>query len=534
MASSISLPKGLIINEDLDAGYHPIQSYNKNAIHTDTDNGHDHNSSFRSSSPIPGLLRSASSILSRSMRLPPGSLRASTLTVITGMIGGGTFTFSYGIYKSGMIAGLIYLLLLSSLICYTTHCIVWCAERNNCPSFRALALKLCGTKVAIFIQVCLCLMLWMVCVSYMTLTKNLLASAVSAINTHNALTSKPVLLLLIASFFPTYLALKRRVSSLRYASLFGLIVIVFSMIFVVVKFVDLCPSSDPNDKNPGFDRKCLLQSVSDHSYWINTDLLDHSYTIALFFGGFAAQFTVLPIYFEMQKRSPLRMTKCIASGFGITCFIYIIVALFGFWTFPNLVDAVKDQNLITLYENDDVIMEILQILLALYVMSTIPLYAHAFRNSIKQLFVSNKHGDHEDTGSDSGSDCDSDNDIIRDVINNPHLVYVPVSPRAKKIMETFQKESNDNNNNKNMELPTLYHALITLLFLGSAFGVAAFANNIGQVNSVIASSMLPIVGFIFPAVCAVRTDGASFTMKAFTCLTALISVFNAVMFFYNF
>ena len=67
----------------------------------------------RSSSPIPELLRSASSMLSQTMKLPPGSLRASTFTVITGMVGGGTFTFSYGVYMAGMWPALLYCLAFS-------------------------------------------------------------------------------------------------------------------------------------------------------------------------------------------------------------------------------------------------------------------------------------------------------------------------------------------------------------------------------------------------------------------------------------
>merc|ERR1712154_177537 len=94
--------------------------------------------------------------------------------------------------------------------------------------------------------------------------------------------------------------------------------------------------------------------------------------------------TWVPIYFEMQKRSPRNMTKCIASGFSITFTIYVLVAFFGYWTFPNLTDPDNDQNLITLYENDTAML-IAQILLALYVMSIIPLFAHAFRKSFNEL-----------------------------------------------------------------------------------------------------------------------------------------------------
>ena len=55
------------------------------------------------SSPISSILSSGSKLLQQSMRvinLEPGSLRASTFTVITAMVGGGTLTIPYGVKLS--------------------------------------------------------------------------------------------------------------------------------------------------------------------------------------------------------------------------------------------------------------------------------------------------------------------------------------------------------------------------------------------------------------------------------------------------
>merc|ERR1711920_213551 len=130
----------------------------------------------------------------------------------------------------------------------------------------------------------------------------------------------------------------------------------------------------------------------------------------------------------------------------------------------------------------------------------------------------------------------NDQDIIEDAIENAHLAYFPVSPEAKKIVEKMherRERKGTMSTMENMELPTFYHALLTISFLGSVFAVSVFAQNIGQVNSILSSTMLPIVCFIFPALCALKTDGASFRMKVLTCFTAFLSVANAIMFFYN-
>ena len=101
---------------------------------------------------------------------------------------------------------------------------------------------------------------------------------------------------------------------MRYASLFGLIVVMGSTAVVVGTYFNWC-SGGHSDDATSVGRECLVESVSNRRYWLNDNVLDHSYTIALFFGGFAAQFTILPIYFEMQKRSPRNMTKCIGTGY---------------------------------------------------------------------------------------------------------------------------------------------------------------------------------------------------------------------------
>jgi len=503
----------------------------------------------RSSSPIPVLLRSASSLLSQSMKLPAGSLRASTFTVITGMVGGGTFTFSYGVYKAGMFAALFYLAVIASLAGYTTHSIVYCAERNNCPSYRSLAKKLFGAKFAIFMQLCLCTLLWMVCISYMTLTRNLLSKSISSLTGGgNHWFDNNVLLLLMASVLPTYLALKRRVSALRYASLFGLIVVICSTSLVVITFFNWCSRSNNDPGDPSEGRECLVDSVMDRNYWYNSHLLGHSYTIALFFGGFAAQFTILPIYFEMQKRSPRNMTKCIGSGFGFTFCIYCFVAYFGYWTYPN--PSKDDQNLINLY-HDYLPMLIAQILLALYVMSVIPLFAHAFRKTLTEIIAArnrkkrlaldrehnvNARGRFGDYGVLEDSEPHTpvcDGKIIEDAVENAHLAWVPTSPEAKKFVERKRKETGTSTLNEDEGLPLLQHVVVTMLFLCSAFAVAVFANNIGQVNSIISSTMLPMTCYIFPFMCTLRTRGASLRMRVLTGTMSVLSVFNAVMFFYD-
>ena len=154
------------------------------------------------------------------------------------------------------------------------------------------------------------------------------------------------------------------------------------------------------------------------------------------------------------------------------------------------------------------------------------------QNSIKVI----NHSDSFTNDSSEDEEGVNDSDIIEDAIENAQLVYYPVSPEAKKMVHQIHQRRERKgtvSNMENMELPTFYHCVVTMGFLISVFAVSIFAQNIGQVNSILSSTMLPIVCFIFPFLICLKTDGASKRMKALTCFTAVLSVLNAAMFFYN-
>lgn len=271
-------------------------------------------------------------------------------------------------------------------------------------------------------------------------------------------------------------ALKRRVSALRYASLFGIGVILWSVVLVVITYFKWCHDVDADDV-ASVGRECLAESVSDDALWFNGYLLGHSYTIALFLGGFAAQFTILPIYFEMKDRTPRNMAKCMAMAFGGTFCIYCFVAYFGFWTFPNLIDFANHQNLTILY-GDYVPMLTVQILLALYVLLVIPLFCHSFRQSLAAMLYSND--DHnvfsseptvstEPTLQSLPSQSMNDNEVQQSTTNHNGLTAEAVAGHNSTASSMPKTES------LSMDLPVASHASCSLLFMASAFGVSLYA-----------------------------------------------------------
>merc|ERR1719361_2793734 len=110
----------------------------------------------------------------------------------------------------------------------------------------------------------------MACISYMTWGKNLLLSSVSTLfGDRNQWFENPILLLLLAGIVPTYLALKRRVSALRYASLYGIIVILIAVFLVIITYFEWCSDDGQiefgdDQHHPSDSRECLADSISNH------------------------------------------------------------------------------------------------------------------------------------------------------------------------------------------------------------------------------------------------------------------------------
>ncbi|ETO22474.1 solute carrier family 38, member 5, partial [Reticulomyxa filosa] len=182
----------------------------------------------------------------------------------------GTLTLSYAIKQSGTVMGLVYLLLTCFGAAYTTNVLVYCSEVCGCNSYRRLAKHLYGGGVAIAMQAALIGLLWSACVSYMTLVKTLLTSAVHIIvgeDNSGVWDDDVILLSLCVAVIVMPLALMRKVSALRYSSMAGLFILCFTCAVVIGLFFSWCNGSPCNvedgDTYCEYHRHCFFKSIAD-------------------------------------------------------------------------------------------------------------------------------------------------------------------------------------------------------------------------------------------------------------------------------
>jgi len=331
-------------------------------------------------SPVVILLDSAKRLDPRE-QLKPGSKRASTLTLVTSMVGGGVLALPYGMYKSGFVTTSLYFFIIGFVASWTAYGLILAGQKTGAKTFYDIAKVLFSGKLAILIELNMIFILVLACVAYLTMVKNLLPWALQVIlhtDEDNIWIGSNFLLPLVTVVVILPLALMRKVAALRYASLCGFSCVIYLLVVIALKFFDYCDTY-------GFG--CLTGKPTAPSVWTQMDYYGigwtgHMYTIPLIICSYTAHPTVLPIYIELQKKSPKDMWVIIVIGHFLAGSVYFGLSSFGYCTFLS---NTKPNFLLNDYhENFLVIFGALGF--CFVCLLAIPLFTQANRRSITTLY----------------------------------------------------------------------------------------------------------------------------------------------------
>lgn len=430
-------------------------------------------------------------------QLKPGSRRASTLTVITSMVGGGTLALPYAMERAGLAMTIFYFLLTMFMCAWSAYALILIGSLTNAHSYYDIALFFFGKRWAVFVELLIVANLALAGVAYMTMVKNLLPKAlVILVHKSDEWDSPEFLLPMVAALIIAPLALMKRVSALRYTSLVGFTLILYLTVTTIVKYFQYC--------NEPYGFGCFETTQEHESVWDNAVLVGgirgHLYTIPVIISSMAAHPTVLPIYIELHKRSPGEMWRVILIGLSITTVIYIVLSVFGYFTF---LDKTRPNYLLNDYHHDTSII-IAAIGLCLVCSLAIPLMMHAARRSITTLVMPKMNTMIQ-------TPLLNDNYGPTDPESSPESGEEGIGTLAKRLVDTpdlaFAKRRDPREVKRaapKAALPTWAHWLITLGLIALCTTVALFMENIGVVLAFLGASTLPMCCYIFPAICIVK------------------------------
>jgi len=456
---------------------------------------HSVNNPTASQSPVVRLLDSVKWLDPRK-QLKSGSKRASTLTLVTSMVGGGVLALPYGMYNSGFFFTSLYFVIIGSIAIWTVYGVILVGQKTNSKTYYDIAKVLFSGRVAILIEIVMVLILVLASVAYLTMVKNVLPRALQVIlNTDegNTWTSANFLLPLVAVFVISPLSLMRKVAALRYASLCGFSFVLYLIVVVALKFFDYC------DK---YGSGCLTSNPTVPSVWTQMNFYGigwtgHMYTIPLIIGSYTAHPTVLPIYIELQKKSPKDMWVVILVGHSLTALVFFGLSAFGYFTFlsdtkPNFLLNDYHHNFLVIFG---------AVGFCLVCILAIPLFTQANRRSITTLYF-------EHFGKETrlkkpllfnhqklSFSCENE-EGKPNLISSPGMVVTPALACAAELPQPIKSPKNLAVFER--KLPMWANLIITFGFLAIEVSVSLYMSNIGVVLAFIGMSCYPLGCYLFP------------------------------------
>jgi len=261
----------------------------------------------------------------------PGSMKGSIFNLVMVTVGSGIITLPYAIKKTGLIPGLIGLILAAFGSYFTVDILIDSASISESRllvlsvdmqekltlSYSQLAELTLGTKGKHIVFASLVFTLWSVPISFFIMIGSITNKVFEVWDIDFSYRHS----ILAGACLEIPLVLMRDMSSLRFSSMFGLFCSFFLCLALAIEYFQQCTI-------------CLWHS----ELWTSTYLLPESYTdvlkaIPILMFSYCCHMAVLTVYRELSKHNKHHMMKVTRrSLFVITC-IYSFVALFGYLHF---------------------------------------------------------------------------------------------------------------------------------------------------------------------------------------------------------
>mmetsp|Transcript_5280 Transcript_5280/g.7772 ORF Transcript_5280/g.7772 Transcript_5280/m.7772 type:complete len:500 (+) Transcript_5280:72-1571(+) len=468
-----------------------------------------------------GLSAAASAVwkkVTKTVTIPPGSIRSSIFTLLTSTVGSGVLALPYAAKNGGVIPTIILVLLGAISSYFTIWVLVTCAEeserggRNAARTYQQLAYRCGGNRLLNVTKWILVVNLFGTTVAYLVVIATILPAAIEVLSpkdiSNEWYLQKWFILLLIIIPLETPLGLMKELAALRYTAVIAIFWSSYLTIVTVSEYFQMCGHGD--DSPP-----CFAEALQKESYlWGPRSFEGLATTIPIMIYSFTCQANVLPIYLELLRPSPQRMLRVTRISFSICCVIYLLIAIFGYLTFGN--DTMGDY-LLNDYKHHSVVL-VGGFGLVVSVALCIPLFVHAGRFNIMGSVKKSggERGEYNIIGSPGSPVIGGDDEkSVRFLVNAPDISLPPTETSELSWREyLFQKD--------------VMHIWVTLLWLAMSYGISSAINNIEAVIGILGATTLPIIGYLLPLIFIfhITERDAYIPQKIIGCVTTtIIAVF---------
>ena len=345
--------------------------------------------------------------LDPSRPLPEGTVKGSIFTLLSTIIGGGVLSLPFTFAGCGLGLGVFLTVAMALASSYSANLLVWSAHRSGGESYEDIAHRTYGASCSTFVSVLVLLLVYMASIGYVVLmgdlTTHLFPSildcschgAGSALATYGqvkACEERNRWIFMAVSIGVVYpVTLVKKLSALRFTSF-------ISVMSIVVLAVALSYESAVDNIHGDFTDQVQTEQSPCMAFhpgnrlaciqWIQTDdFLLILLSIPILACSYMCHFNVLPMHKELRRATRERMGRVISFTMGLSCTLYLVVATAGYFDFLTMLLTPLGGNVLNLYLQSDVVVDIGRAGLLGTILLSFPLLVHPCRSLVEKILL---------------------------------------------------------------------------------------------------------------------------------------------------
>ncbi|XP_030404752.1 sodium-coupled neutral amino acid transporter 1 [Gopherus evgoodei] len=321
------------------------------------------------------------------------SLQMSVFNLSNAIMGSGILGLAFALANTGIILFVFLLASVTLLSIYSINLLLICSKETGCMVYEKLGEQVFGTPGKMIVFGSTSLQNTGAMLSYLFIVKNELPSAIKFLMGKEEAFSAWYVdgrILVVAVTFTIILplCLLKNLGYLGYTSGFSLGCMVFFLIVVIFKKVQLsCPVLEPSAISPiisnvssAHEDMCQPKYVTFNSKTV--------YALPTLAFAFVCHPSVLPIYSELKDRTQKRMQMVSNISFFAMFIMYLMTAVFGYFTFY---DNVHSDLLHNYQSRDDILILTVRVAVIFAVILTVPVLFFTVRSSLFEMAKKTKY-----------------------------------------------------------------------------------------------------------------------------------------------
>mmetsp|Transcript_13276 Transcript_13276/g.46410 ORF Transcript_13276/g.46410 Transcript_13276/m.46410 type:complete len:458 (+) Transcript_13276:54-1427(+) len=304
-----------------------------------------------------------------------GSIRGSVFNLCSATLGAGALSVPSAFKSMGIALGLFLLCVCAWTTTFSINLLVIARSRTGCSTYEEITRHLFGPRWASFVEWNIIAICFGTGVAYCKTLHDFVTPLVivTNISSYAPWMTSTVALIVVWLFLLLPLSLVDSMNELRFASLFGVITIIYLVGAV-------CYHSSFNIAS-----NAVQPPWSDLSLWVGSKPLDIIQAVPIFMFAFTCQINVFAIFDDLNRASERRMAKVSFRAISLCLLLYACIGVSGFLEFGHRTHGNILNNFSQEFTQGSVGVVLMYGAIAVTIVMAFPLIVHPCRSSIENV-----------------------------------------------------------------------------------------------------------------------------------------------------